>query len=332
MDGRMCIPTISAIRTTIASLTALCLLFAPIVAESQPSAGNRRAVLVTGASSGIGRTIAEHLANRGYFVYAGARSAEDIAELSRLPNTQGVRLDVTVQADLDSAVAFVRRSGRGLHAVVNNAGIAALGPLVEMADRDMTALLDVNVMGPFRVTKAFAPLIIESRGRVVMISSISGVLSGAMLGGYSMSKHAVEAYGDALAAELARFGVGVSLVEPGNFRSEIGRTTTRQLERTIAANPNSPYIEQLRNLIPAMAGYDRYPEPVAVAQAVEHAISDSMPLRRYMVVPQAREGEVTIRKAVDELVQLNQWNAFRFDRDALVRMLDSSLARHPSRK
>ncbi len=322
----------SARRHDLSTLLALMLVAftaSTLTLHAQAAPGQARAVLVTGASSGIGRAITEHLAARGYFVYGGARSASDIAELSGIPNVQGIRLDVTVQAEIDSAAALVRRSGRGLYAVVNNAGIAALAPLIEMADRDMSTLLDVNVLGPFRVTKSFAPLIIESRGRVVMISSISGVLSGAMLGGYSMSKHAVEAYGDALAAELARFGVGVSLVEPGNFRSEIGRTTTAQLERTIAANPDSPYIPQLRNMIPAMAAYDRYPAPVAVAEAVAHAISDSLPHRRYMVVPVAREGEVTIRKAIDELVQLNQWNAFRFDRDALVRMLDSSLARHP---
>ncbi len=313
-------------RGVLLLLLALC----ANVLSAQAPVGSGRAVLVTGASSGIGRTITEHLAARGFFVYGTARKPEDIAELSRIPNVQGVRLDVTVQSEIDSAVATVRRGGRGLYAVVNNAGIAAIAPLIEMADRDLTNMIDVNVLGPFRVTKAFAPLIIQAKGRVVMISSISGVLSGALFGGYSMSKHAVEAYGDALATEMARFNVGVSLVEPGNFRSEIGRNTTGQIERAIAANPNSPYITQMQNMIPAMAAYEeRYPLPTAVAEAVAHAITDSVPRRRYMVVPVAREGEVTIRKAVEELVQLNQWNAFKFDRNALVRMLDSVLARHP---
>lgn len=91
------------------------------------------------------------------------------------------------------------------------------------------------------LTKTFAPLLLEAKGRVVMISSISGTLSGALMGAYSMSKHAVEAYGDALAAELAPLGVRVSLVEQGNFRSAIGRTTSAQIQRATDANPTSPY-------------------------------------------------------------------------------------------
>jgi NAD(P)-dependent dehydrogenase (short-subunit alcohol dehydrogenase family) len=323
---------LSRVRRVSAAWLALLVLLVVVanVLPAQTSIGAGRAVLVTGASSGIGRTITEHLAARGFFVYGTARKPEDIAALSRIPNVQGLRLDVTVQAEIDSAVATVRRGGRRLYAVVNNAGVAAIAPLIEMADRDLTNMIDVNVLGPFRVTKAFSPLIIETKGRVVMISSISGVLSGGLFGGYSMSKHAVEAYGDALATEMARFNVGVSLVEPGNFRSDIGRNTTGQIERAIAANPNSPYITQMQNMIPAMKAYEeRYPLPTAVAEAVTHAITDSAPRRRYMVVPVAREGEVTIRKAVEELVQLNQWNAFKLDRDALVRMLDSVLARHP---
>lgn len=313
------------------ALCALLVLVLPVRGVSgQGTSPPQRAVLVTGASSGIGRTITEHLARRGTFVYAGARSAADIAALSAIPNVEGVRLDVTSRSEIDSAVAHVQRAGRGLHGIVNNAGIAAVAPLIEMDDRDMTALLDVNVLGPFRVTKAFAPLLIEAKGRVVTISSISGVLSGGLLGAYSMSKHAMEAFGDALAAELARFDIGVSLIEPGNFRSAIGRTTSVQIDRAIAANPQSPYAAEMRNRLTAMANYDAsYAEPTAVAEAVTHALFDAEPLRRYMVVPVAREGEITIQKAIEELVQLNQWGEQRFDRASLVRMLDSTMRRSP---
>jgi len=122
----------------------------------------------------------------------------------------------------------------------------------------------------------------------------------------------------------------VSLVEPGNFRSAIGRTTSAQIQRAIDANPTSPYVPQLRTRLASMANYDtQYAEPIAVAEAVAHALADDAPLRRYMVVPVEREADVTIRKAIDELVQLNQWSAYRYDRAALIRMLDSSLVRHP---
>ena len=303
--------------------------FVPAGIAAQAVRANR-AVLVTGASTGIGRAIAERLAAEGFFVYAGARKAEDIAELSAIPNMQGIRLDVTVDADLAAAVRTIERAGRGLHGVVNNAGVAAAAPLIEMDESDMRFLFDVNVFGPYRVTRAFAPLLISSRGRVVNISSISGILSGQLLGAYSMSKHALEAYADALGAEMAQFGVQVSLVEPGNHRSAIGRTTSAQIEQDIAARPDSPWLPQMRNMVAAMARYDSYPPPDGVAEATLRALSDSSPQRRYMVVAVEREGEITIRKAIDELVQLNQGHQFSYDRDALIRMLDESLARHPS--
>lgn len=314
-------------------LVASLSLGVPLAAQTAPGAsqgapqGAPQAVLVTGASSGIGRRITETLAARGYVVYAGARKAEDLAALGRIRNVQPVKLDVTVPGDIAAAVETVRRAGRGLHGVVNNAGIAIVAPLVEVEERELVALFDVNVFGPYRVTKAFAPLLIASKGRVVNISSISGILSGPMFGPYSMSKHAVEAYGDALAAEMGRLGVRVSLIEPGNYRSEIGRNTLAQVEAAAARLRGTPFEQQMRNMVTAMGGYDNYPEPDDVAKAALHALSDSQPQMRYLVVPAQRQAEVTIRKQIEELVQLNHGHAFSYDRDALVRMLDSALAR-----
>jgi NAD(P)-dependent dehydrogenase (short-subunit alcohol dehydrogenase family) len=287
-----------------------------------------QAVLVTGASSGIGRKIAERLASEGYFVYAGARKAEDIAELSKIRNMQGVRLDVTVPADIAAAVETVTRGGRGLYGVVNNAGIAIVAPLIDVEERELRALMDVNVFGPYRVTKAFAPMLIAAKGRIVTISSISGILSGPYFGPYSMSKHAVEAYGDALGAEMARFGVGVSLIEPGNYRSEIGRNTMAQVEAALERSKGTPFEAQMRSMLAAMGNYDSYPEPDAVATAALDAMRNPRPQPRYMVVPAARQAEVTIRKQIEELVQLNHGHPFSYDRNALVQMLDEALARN----
>ncbi|MBK6489729.1 MAG: SDR family NAD(P)-dependent oxidoreductase [Gemmatimonadetes bacterium] len=294
---------------------------------AQQATSAQRAVLVTGASSGIGRRITETLAKQGLFVYAGARKAEDIAELSRIPNVQGVRLDVTVPSEIAAAVETVRRGGRGLHGVVNNAGVAVVGPLIEIEERELTALFDVNTFGPYRITKAFAPLLIESKGRVVTISSISGILSGPFFGAYSMSKHAVEAFGDALGAEMARYGVTSSLIEPGNYRSEIGRNTMAQVEAALARTAGTPFETQMRGMLTAMGQYDNYPEPDSVAAAAAHALLAPEPRMRYMVVPAARQAEVTIRKAIDELVQLNGGHEFSYDRATLVKMLDEALAR-----
>lgn len=142
------------------------------LAAQSPTA--QRAVLVTGASTGIGRTMTELLASKGHFVYAGARKDQDLADLNKIPNVQAIKLDVTSKADIAAAVVTVERGGRGLYGLVNNAGVAVAEPLIEMEEEDLTFVFDVNVYGPFRMTKAFSKLLIASKGRVVTTGSISG--------------------------------------------------------------------------------------------------------------------------------------------------------------
>lgn len=115
------------------------------------------------------------------------------------------------------------------------------GPLTEMPEEDMYFQLNVNLFGPYRVTKAFASLIIESQGRIMTTGSISGILSGAFLGAYSMSKHGVEAYTDALAAEMGDFDVAVSVVEPGNYKSKIVASMRERMEAAGYTAENSRY-------------------------------------------------------------------------------------------
>ena len=312
-------------RTLIAMLAVVAAQ--PIGAQAT-SPTQQRAVLVTGASSGIGRKIAEHLASEGHFVYAGARKPEDIAELSKIRNMQGIRLDVTIPSDIAAAVETVRKGGRGLYGVVNNAGVAIIAPFIQVEEKELANLLDVNSMGPWRVAKAFSPLIIESKGRIVNVSSISGILSGPFFGPYSMSKHAVEAFADALAAEMNAFGVRVSLIEPGNYKSDIGRTTKVQVQAAANRAAGSPYETQMRRMVSVMDNYETvYPEPDDVARAAAHALFDPTPKMRYMVVSNEREASVTISKAIEELVQLNQSHKFTFDREVLIRKLDSAMAR-----
>lgn len=138
----------------------------------------QKAVLVTGASTGIGRNIAERLAREGHFVYAGARKDTDLAALSAIENIQGVRLDVTIQADIDAAVATINTGNRGLYGIVNNAGVVVMGLLAETEESELDFVFDVNVYGPYRIVKAFAPMIIESNGRISNISSMAGISPG----------------------------------------------------------------------------------------------------------------------------------------------------------
>ncbi len=148
------------------ALSTVLLLLACFTAGShaQPPA-NQRAILVTGASTGIGRKITERLAAHGYFVYAGARKDADLASLKAIPDVQAIRLDVTKAEDIDAAIKAITLGGRGLYGLVNNAGIASWGPLVDMSPEEFDLTMRVNLYGPYRITRAFAPLDIMARHR-----------------------------------------------------------------------------------------------------------------------------------------------------------------------
>jgi len=306
---------------------------ASIVSSLLPPADARaeeaqHAVLITGASTGIGRLIAEKLAADGHFVYAGARKPADIAALSAIENIQGVRLDVTVQGDIDAAVKLVETGGMGLYGVVNNAGVNVLAPLIEIDEDELDFLFDVNIYGPYRITKAFAPQIIESQGRIVNISSISGTLSGPLYGVYSMSKHALEAYTDSLAIEMEILGVKVIGVEPGNYKTNIFHSRCdRMMARGYSAEGSrfeafvAPRVEQCKN-----RPVDTDPEPHQVADAVANALFSDGPKEHYLVVPEQRQAGWTIRKALEEVARLNEDHEFSYSRDELVKMLDEALA------
>lgn len=306
------------------ALIAVCLISSNEVAAQEANSPDRKAVLITGASTGIGRNMAETLAAEGFFVYAGARKQADIDALSAIDNIMGVRLDVTVQEEIDAAVELISAEGRGLYGLVNNAGVAVVGPLIETDEEDMQFQMNVNLFGPYRVTKAFAPLIIESKGRITTTGSISGILSGPLLGAYSMSKHGVEAFTDALASEMRKFDVHVSVIEPGNYVSAIVGTLKRRIEARGLSTEGSLYAEEMNRMLTGMeSNYDKGPDEVSAA--LLEFLTDANPKRRYMVVPEQRQAEVTIRKAISELVQLNERHEYSYDRDALINMLDEAL-------
>ena len=309
--------------------TALLIALSIVTAShlmAQAPTERQKAVLVTGASTGIGRRITEVLASKGFFVYAGARKEQDLKDLAAIRNVQSVKLDVTVAADIAAAVETITKGGRGLDGVVNNAGVAVIGPLNEMDDADLIFVFDVNVLGPYRITKAMTPLLIASKGRVVNVSSISGILSGPLLGVYAMSKHAVEAYTDALGGELARVGVKVSAIEPGDYRSEMSRNVLRRMQERGQKIEGSMFEKELRGIVGSLSAESKDPEPDDVAQAALAALFDPTPKVRYMVVPNQQQANATIRKQMRQLVQLNQAHKYTLSRDSLVAMLDRALA------
>jgi len=299
------------------------------VANSASKGEQQKAVLVTGASSGIGLKIAQTLASKGYFVYAGARKQKDLDMLNKITNVQSIRLDVTKQNEIDAAVITVKNGGKGLYGLINNAGVFIGGPLVEVSTEETRWLLDVNVLGPYRITKAFAPMIIAAKGRISTIGSIAGTLAGTFMGRYSMSKHAFEAYTDSLSAEMARFGVKVSVIEPGNYRSKIiGSAALRMTEKEYA-QPGSAYAEDMQKMIAGMNSKpdrSQYKDPDDVADAALHAMFDTNPKLRYMVVPNQEEADLTVGKAMKKMVQLNADQPYAYSREQLIELLDQAMS------
>ena len=308
-------------------ITLSALLAAPAFAASPPAEqAATKAVLVTGASSGIGRKIAERLAADGYFVYATARKDADLKALGAIKNVEPLRLDVTQAADIAAAVEAVKKGGRGLYGLVNNAGVATWGTIADMTLEEFDLTMKVNAYGPVLMTKAFEPLIVGEKGRVVIIGSVSGIVAGPDLAAYDMSKHAVEGLADSLDLQLTPLGARASVVEPGAYQSHIDKNMLSRPTISAAAKADLVKVEG------AALEPTQYPEADDVAEAVEHALFDPNPKRRYLVVPRhfhdklnSHVVEDTIRWQIRQLVQLNEGHPYTYDRATLVRMLDEAL-------
>jgi NAD(P)-dependent dehydrogenase (short-subunit alcohol dehydrogenase family) len=244
-------------------------------------------ILVTGATSGIGRDAALRLVRAGHLVLAGGRRTDALAELAREAGgrLEPVVLDVTDPESVEAARELVdrRTGGRGLDVLVNTAGYALPGPLEALAERDLRELFDTNVFGLLAVTRAFLPAMRErGQGRVVNVGSIMGRVAMPLLGAYNASKYAVAAMTDALRMELAPFGVTVVLVEPGAVRTGFA-------SRALAAlapyrDPGSPYATALAGTDAAWARvYRLAPGPGSAGRAVVRAATTARPAPRYVV-------------------------------------------------
>ncbi|OLS29337.1 MAG: 3-oxoacyl-[acyl-carrier-protein] reductase FabG [Candidatus Heimdallarchaeota archaeon LC_2] len=285
-------------------------------------------ILVTGSSSGIGRKIVELLASRGHLVYACARKEQDILELEQIDNVKSIKLDVTNNDQIKNMVEFIENQGKGLYGLVNNAGVTDIAALVEMNEDDFHFVLNVNLYGVFRVTKALHEYIIETKGRIVNIGSIAGILAEPYMGVYNASKHALEGYTDNLAHEMGKYSVDVSIVEPGNYKSQISQNSGIRVLPKLKDRKASKYINEIKKIISspdARPDRGQFKEPDEVADAIYHALTSDKPKPRYMVVPNELEARATIERAMQELVELNEWHAYSYNRDELISMLDAKL-------
>ena len=286
-----------------------------------------KSVLVTGASTGIGRNLAETLASNGYHVYAGARKDKDLSALNAINNITAVKLDVTKQDEIDAVLALIRDNDTGLYALVNNAGIGNGGAISQTPIEDHNMVYRVNVEGVYRVTKAFSPLIIESKGRISTTGSIAGTITSAGGSAYSGSKHWIEAFTDALALEMASLDVMVSVIEPGNYQSHIRRSSVLRSFAKVEATGGEITPDMQKMFSDTAARELSYKKPDEVSAAFMHALFDDKPLRRYVVTPNQQEQALTINTKIRQLVELNQWGPHSYTRDQLIEMLDKTIAK-----
>lgn len=254
------------------------------------------AVVITGASSGIGAACARHLDQLGFTVWAGVRRQADGDALVRAasPRLRVVMLDVTDPMSIAEAGRVIAEgtSGSGLAALVNNAGISVAGPLELLPLADVRTQFEVNVIGALAVTQALLPFLRLARGRIINISSIAGLAATPFLGAYCGSKFALEAMSDALRLELAPWGIAVSLVEPGAIQSQIWQRATMSATRTLGEVPPESlalYAQPLGRMQKVIAGAAARAIPAdAVARTVARALTASRPRTRYLVGKDAR--------------------------------------------
>lgn len=248
----------------------------------------QRAVVITGASSGIGAAAAAALARERFVVFAGVRSEADAAKASLVhENVRPLRLDVTDHESIKAAATSVAASGVPLFGLVNNAGIAVGGPLEYLPIDRLRRQFEVNVFGAVAVTQAFLPALREQRGRIVFVGSVSGRIAVPYIGPYGASKFALRAIADALRVELASAGIFVSLVEPGNVKTPIwqkARDSREDLVRVLGPQAMTHHRGALERMFRRTEQAERGAMPVQrVTSAIVHALTARRPKTNYLV-------------------------------------------------
>jgi NAD(P)-dependent dehydrogenase (short-subunit alcohol dehydrogenase family) len=240
-------------------------------------------VLVTGAGRGLGLAITEHMSARGWDVYATARSDGPLRSLAEMPRVHPILLDLTDRA---SIAGLSDRLPPELNAVVNNAGILVNGPVEGLTLDDLSRQLEVNVTAQVGVTQAVLPRIREAGGRVVFMSSVSGLVTLPGSGAYSASKYALESLADALRMELRPWRIPVSLIEPGPIRTDIWGGMLAEYDlmtERLTPEHRELYAAHLAGNRKLLARIHKLAgDPQRVTKAVEHALTSKHPKRRYL--------------------------------------------------
>jgi NAD(P)-dependent dehydrogenase (short-subunit alcohol dehydrogenase family) len=272
-----------------------------------------KSVVITGASTGIGRATAKLLLDRGFRVFGSVRKQADADRLKGEfgANFTPLMFDVTNEAAVLAAARQVREAlgGETLTGLVNNAGIAVAGPVLELSADEFRRQMDVNVIGPIISTQAFGPLLGSDpslkgpRGRIVMISSVAGKNGNPLTSAYAASKHAIEGLSECLRREMMLFGIDVIIVAPGAVKTPIW---SKAEEVDISAYKNSPYfpaLEKIRKFMLHLGEIGLPPEKIA--ERIFEALTLRNPKVRYQITPDPMRHLITgilPKRMVDKII------------------------------
>jgi NAD(P)-dependent dehydrogenase (short-subunit alcohol dehydrogenase family) len=272
-----------------------------------------KSVVITGASTGIGWACAKLLLDKGYRVFGSVRKQADAERLGSEfgANFTPLLFDVTDEAAVLAAAREVRTAlnGETLAGLVNNAGIAVAGPVLELPADDFRRQLDVNVIGPIIATQAFAPLLGVDpsqkgpKGRIVMISSVAGRNGNPLSSAYAASKHAIEGLSESLRRELMLFGIDVIIVAPGPVKTPIwGKAEGADISRY----ENSPFLPALQKARAYVAHLNAIGLPAEkIAESVFDALTLPHPKVRYQIAPDPLRHLMTAwlpKRMVDKII------------------------------
>lgn len=265
--------------------------------------------------------------------WSTARSAarRDFDALDKIPGVRPVVMDVTKPEQVKRGIGWVGRREGSLYGLVNNAAVIDVWPMVEIEDRELVRSFEVNLFGVQRVVREAAPLLAKSHGRIVNISSVEGLVTTKFAGPYEMTKFALEAYSDNLRRELRRYGVSVSVVEPGGFRSNYAKTAAKLLaKRAKARRPvlMKKEVEEIAKTWDAeVLDVERRPPPSLVADAVSDALTCASPKHRYLVTASRAEFLWTMERVLSKAIEVNRGSGYALSKTELRGLLDTMWAR-----
>ncbi|MCG8314952.1 MAG: SDR family NAD(P)-dependent oxidoreductase [Pseudomonadales bacterium] len=244
-----------------------------------------KTALVTGGAGGLGGVTSRTLANNGWHVFVADFDDAALQAFAGNPAFTPIKIDVTKTESVKEAYQQVAKNSDTLSAIVNFAGVLAVGSMIEIEETALQRVLDVNLMGTFRVNKAFFPLLQQGSSRIVNISSETGWQSGAPFNGaYAASKHAVEAYSDSLRRELALLEISVIKIQPGAFKTNMVGGMERNFR--IAADHSKRFKKVLEKMIPyVQKEAEHASDPEILANAVLKALSATKPKAAYSIKP-----------------------------------------------